>query len=104
MRFTPRLPTTGRTFGPSAQTRLAKNHPAIFVGEGDAQKLTGTRMAKSVLNAGGSTFRTRLQYKCDDAGVGFKQIDEKFFAQECSSCGARAVWLTATVDEESTAP
>ena len=71
-------------------TRLVKNHRAIFVGDVDAQKLSQTRMAKSVLDAGWSTFRTMLQYKCDDAGVWFKPIDEKFSTQECSCCGARA--------------
>ena len=71
-------------------TRLVNNHRAIFVGDVDAQKLTGTRMAKSVLDAGWSTFRTMLQYKCDDAGVWFKPIDEKFSTQECSCCAARA--------------
>ena len=71
-------------------TRLVKNHRAIFVGDVDAQKLSQTRMAKSVLDAGWSTFRTMLQYKCDDAGVWFKPIDEKFSTQECSCCAARA--------------
>ena len=69
-------------------TGLVKNHRAIFVGDVDAQKLTGTRMAKSVLDAGWSTFRTMLQYKCDDAGVWFKQVDEKFSTQECSCCAS----------------
>ena len=71
-------------------TSLVKNHQAIFVGDVDAQKLSQTRMAKSVLDAGWSTFRTMLQYKCDDAGVWFKPIDEKFSTQECSCCAARA--------------
>jgi IS605 OrfB family transposase len=70
-------------------TRLVGSHQAIFVGDVNAQALTQTRMAKSVLDAGWSAFRTILQYKCDDAGVWFFEIDEKFSTQECGACGAR---------------
>ena len=46
-------------------------------------------MAKSVLDAGWSAARTMLKYKCDDAGVWFKEVNESYSTQECSSCGAR---------------
>ena len=46
-------------------------------------------MAKSVLDAGWSSFRTLLTYKCDDAGTWFKEVDEKFSTQDCSHCHAR---------------
>lgn len=69
-------------------TDLVRMHQAVFVGNVNAQALTQTRMAKSVLDAGWSAFRTMLQYKCDDAGVWFKEVDEKFSTQECSACGA----------------
>ena len=29
-----------------------------------------------------------LQYKCDDAGVLFVEVDEAFSTQTCSTCGA----------------
>ncbi len=70
-------------------TSLVQQHQAVFVGDVNAQALAKTRMAKSVLDAGWSAFRTMLQYKCDDAGVWFKEIDEKFSTQECGACGAR---------------
>jgi putative transposase len=47
-------------------------------------------MAKSVLNAGWGTFRAMLQYKCDDAGVWFGEVDERYSTQDCSTCGTRA--------------
>ena len=76
-------------------TRLVKQHGAIFVGNVNAGGLAKTRMAKSVLDAGWSTFRTMLQYKCvqykcDDAGVWFEEVNEAYSTQDCSACGARS--------------
>ena len=70
-------------------TRQVRDNAALFVGDVDASALTQTRMAKSVLDAGWSAYRTMLQYKSDDAGVWFKVVDEKFSTQDCSACGAR---------------
>lgn len=69
-------------------TALVRKHAAIFVGDVNACALARTSMAKSVLDAGWSAFRTMLQYKCDDAGVWFSQIDERFTTQECNQCHA----------------
>ncbi|MFC6310411.1 zinc ribbon domain-containing protein [Paraburkholderia dipogonis] len=41
-------------------------------------------MAKSVLDAGWSLFRTMLQYKSDDTGARFDEIDEAYSIQTCS--------------------
>jgi putative transposase len=70
-------------------TRLVREHGAIFVGNVNAAALSQTRQAKSVLNAGWSTFRTMLRYKCDDARVWFDEVDEAYSTQTCSACGAR---------------
>lgn len=70
-------------------TRLVQQHGAIFVGNVNAAGLAKTRMAKSVLDAGWSAFRTMLQYKCDDAGVWFDEVNEAYSTQTCSCCGER---------------
>jgi IS605 OrfB family transposase len=70
-------------------TRLVHEHGAIFVGNVNASGLAKSIMAKSVLDAGWSTFRTMLQYKCDDAGVLFEEVNENFSTQACSSCGCK---------------
>jgi IS605 OrfB family transposase len=69
-------------------TRLVRKHDAIFVGNVNAAALAKGVHAKSVLDAGWSTFRTMLRYKCDDAGVRFAEVDERYTSQACSSCGA----------------
>ncbi|QBE67547.1 transposase [Pseudoduganella lutea] len=71
-------------------TTLVAGHGAIFVGNVNAAGLARTRMAKSVLDAGWSTFRTMLQYKCDDAGVWFDEVEEAYSTQTCSACLARS--------------
>jgi len=71
-------------------TVLADSYGAIFVGNVNASGLAKTRMAKSVLDAGWSAFRTMLSYKCDDAGTWFQQVDEAFSTQDCSVCDARS--------------
>ncbi|WP_420873908.1 zinc ribbon domain-containing protein [Paraburkholderia azotifigens] len=46
-------------------------------------------MAKSVPDVSSSLFRTKLQYKCDCAGVWFDEVDEKYSTQTCSCCNRR---------------
>ena len=69
---------------------LVNGHAAIFVGNVNASTLARTRMAKSVLDAGWSSFRTMVSYKSADAGTWFKEINESFSTQTCSSCNARS--------------
>ena len=66
-----------------------KNNGAIFVGDVNASGLAKTKMAKSVLDAGWSAFRTMLKYKCDHAAVGFDEVSESYSTQECCVCHAR---------------
>jgi IS605 OrfB family transposase len=68
-------------------TRLVKENGAIFVGNVNAAGLAKTNMAKSVLDAGWSSFRTMLQYKCDHAAVWFEEVNESYTTQTCSDCG-----------------
>ena len=70
-------------------TALVGKHQAIFVGDVSSSQLIKTTMAKSVLDAGWSAARTMLKYKCDDAGVWFKEVNESYSTQQCSSCGSR---------------
>jgi IS605 OrfB family transposase len=66
---------------------LVKQHAAIFVGNVNAKALAKTSMAKSVLDAAWTTFRTQLQYKALRHGVVFAEVNEAFSTQTCSCCG-----------------
>lgn len=68
--------------------RIALTHGAIVVGNVSSEKLTRTRMAKSVLDAGWSTFRKQLEYKAIRHGSIYIETDESHTSQTCSACGA----------------
>ena len=76
-----------KDFHHKLSTGLVKRYGAIFIGNVNAAGLARTGMAKSVLDAGWSAFRTMLQYKSIAAGVWFEEVDERFTTQICSSCG-----------------
>ena len=46
------------------------------------------RLAKSIADAAWSLFRHCLEYKAEEAGIGFKAVDPKYTSQTCSGCGA----------------
>jgi putative transposase len=71
-------------------TRLVRAYDIIYVGNVSATALVKTPLAKSVLDAGWSAFRTMLRYKCDFAGAMFAQVDEAFSTQICSVCDSRS--------------
>lgn len=68
--------------------KLVNTCGEIYVGNVKSSSLTQTKMAKSVLDAGWSMLRTMLEYKCDHAGIVFKEVNESYTTQTCSSCGA----------------
>jgi IS605 OrfB family transposase len=75
-----------RDFLHKLSTDLAARYALIAVGNVNAKQLAKTRMAKSVLDAGWSSFRAMLQYKSAD----YVEVDEKFTTQTCAECGSIA--------------
>jgi IS605 OrfB family transposase len=71
-----------------ASTRLVRANRRIVVGNVSAAKLAKTTMAKSVLDAGWSSFRTMLRYKAIRHGVEYVEVDEAFTTRACSDCGS----------------
>lgn len=68
---------------------LVNENAAIFIGDVSSTKLTKTKMAKSVLDAGWGLLRTMLEYKCAHAGIVYQIINEAYTTQSCSYCGSR---------------
>jgi len=58
----------------------------IAVGNVSPSKLAKTRMAKSVLDAGWSQFRTMLSYKAMRLGVEYREVNESGSSVTCSAC------------------
>jgi putative transposase len=71
-----------------ASTRLVRSNRRIVVGNVSASKLAKTKMAKSVLDAGWSSFRNMLRYKAMRHGVEYAEVSEAYSTQVCSDCGS----------------
>ena len=69
-------------------TQLVNRCGLIVVGNVSSLTLVKTKMAKSVLDAGWGQLKTMLDYKCAHAGIVFKDVNEAYTTQTCSSCGA----------------
>jgi transposase len=70
-------------------TTLVEEYGAIFIDNVNASALAKTRMAKSLLDAGWSLFRTMLHCKCDDARAWLDEVEEAYSAPTCSRCKRR---------------
>ncbi len=68
--------------------RIVREFDYIAVGNVNAAALAKTSMAKSVLDAGWSSFRTQLAYKAVKHGAWFEEVNENYTTQTCSDCGA----------------
>ena len=68
-------------------TKLIKENQLRVVGNVNADQFAKTKMAKSVLDASWSTFRSMLNYKASRHSAVYLEVDEKFTTQTCSQCG-----------------
>ncbi|WP_276522815.1 MULTISPECIES: transposase [Cupriavidus] len=83
-----RITNARRDFLHKLSRRIVRDFDYIAVGHVNAAGLAKTSMAKSVLDAGWSTFRTMLAYKAIAHGAWYEEVDERFTTQVCSSCDA----------------
>lgn len=70
-----------------ASAKIAKEFGLIVVGDASPSKLSQTKMAKSVLDAGWSDFRRMLSYKSIRNGGSTLEVSERLTTQTCSECG-----------------
>jgi putative transposase len=82
-----RIANARRDFQHKLSTRLVREFDYIAVGNVNAAGLAKTRLAKSVLDAGWSSFRHMLRYKATAHGAWYEEVNESFSSRVCSSCG-----------------
>jgi IS605 OrfB family transposase len=68
-------------------SRITKEYGAIFIGDVSSKKLTKTKMAKSVLDAGWFMLKTQMKYKAIAQSSVSEEINESYTTQRCSCCG-----------------
>lgn len=78
-----------RHFLHETSTRIVRANCLICVGDVNSAALARTKMAKSVLDAGWSAFRSMLRYKAMRHGAIFVEANERYSTQTCSDCGSR---------------
>lgn len=72
-----------------ASAKIAKEYGLVVIGDVSPSKLSQTRMAKSVLDAGWSRFRDMLSWKLRlRSGGMLLEVSEKYTTQTCSECGS----------------
>jgi IS605 OrfB family transposase len=69
-------------------SQIVKEYQTIVIGDVSSLKLSRTRMAKSVLDAGWGLLKMQLQYKGQQAGRGVQIVNEHYTTRTCSSCKA----------------
>lgn len=69
---------------------ITRDNNLIVIGDVSSPKLTKTRMAKSVLDAGWSQLKTFLHYKAITRKGVFVEVNEAFTSSTCSRCETRS--------------
>ena len=78
-----------RHFLHEESTHIVRANALICEGDVNGAGLACTRMAKSVLDAGWSSFRSMLCYKAIRHRARFVETNERYSTQTCSVCEAR---------------
>lgn len=76
-----------RDFLHKASTDIVRTFDVIYAGNVNAAGLAKAPMAKSIFDAGWSTFRKQLAYKSIANGATYREVDEAYSTQACSDCG-----------------
>ena len=69
-------------------TAVVRSASAVYVGNVPVKLLTSGNQAKSGYDAGIYSLKTMLRYKCEHAGIDYREVDEAFSTRVCSACGA----------------
>ena len=85
-----RIRNKRHNFAHQASRKMVNRHSFIAVEKLDVKEMQkNRRLAKSIADVAWSLFRHCLEYKAEEAGIGFKAVDPKHTSQDCSACGHR---------------
>jgi putative transposase len=76
-----------KDFHHQESTKIIKQFNNVAVGDVSPKSLSKTSLAKSIFDAGWSSFRNMLRYKAIRFGATFKEVTERFSTQTCHICG-----------------
>ncbi len=85
-----RITNARRDFLHKLSYRLVREFDYLAVGNINTAGLAKTSMAKSVLDASWSSFRSQLAYKAIRHGATFEEVNESWSTQTCNACGVIA--------------
>ncbi len=85
-----RIRNKRHNFAHQESRKMVNRHGFIAVEKLDVQEMQkNRRLAKSISDVAWSLFRHCLEYKAEEAGIGFKAVDPEYTSQDCSACGHR---------------
>ena len=85
-----RIRNKRHNFAHQESRKIVNEYDFIVAEKLDAQKMKkNRRLSKSISDAAWSLFRHCLEYKAEEAGIGYKAVDPKYTSQDCSACGHR---------------
>lgn len=77
-----------KDFAHKASSNIAKQFGLIVIGDVSSSRLAQTKMAKSIYDAGWSSFKNMLAYKSIRNGGSMIEVSERHSSQICSACGS----------------
>ena len=85
-----RIRNKRHNFAHQESRKMVNRHGFIAVEKLDVKEMQkNRRLAKSIADVAWSLFRHCLEYKAEEAGIGFKAVDPEHTSQDCSACGHR---------------
>ncbi len=83
-----RIRNKRHNFAHQESRKMVNRHGFIAVEKLDVKEMQkNRRLAKSIADVAWSLFRHCLEYKAEEAGIGFKAVDPDYTSQDCSACG-----------------
>ena len=85
-----RIRNKRHNFAHQESRKMVNRHGFIAVEKLDVKEMQkNRRLAKSISDVAWSLFRHCLEYKAEEAGIGFKAVKPDYTSQDCSACGHR---------------